>query len=124
MKMMKEVLSRISDPRFETALPSSFLVHRSAFRVHRSPLVPSDKSLPDQVEPRGETRREFGAVRDDDEDGLLLLMQFEQERGDDLRRVAVEVAGRLVAQKQQRPHHERAGERDALLLAARKLGRA
>ena len=40
-----------------------------------------------------------------------------------LGRVLVEIAGRLVGQEERRPHHERAGDRDALLLAARQHAR-
>ena len=57
------------------------------------------------------------------EHGLLLLLQIEQQRGDRLGGGAIEIACRLVAQQQPRAAHQRAGQRDALLLAARQLAR-
>ena len=53
----------------------------------------------------------------------VLLLQREQDVDDDGAGVAVQVARRLVGQQQPRPHHEGAGEGDALLLTARKLRR-
>src|SRR5262245_21779311 len=76
-----------------------------------------------QVEAHGESLGERGAVRDDDQDGLLQALQIEQQRGDVLGGGAIEVAGGLVAEEQVRLADERARDRDALALAARQLGR-
>ena len=51
-------------------------------------------------------------------------MQIQQDRGDVVGGGAIEVAGRLVAEQQARAADERAGDRDALPLAAGQLGRA
>src|SRR6187551_2825054 len=52
----------------------------------------------------------------------MLVQQLEQLQ-DRLRRLAVEIAGRLVAHEQRRVRDERSGDRDTLLLATRKLSR-
>src|ERR1044071_5096385 len=82
------------------------------------------KSLLRQSVSQREARGEFGAVRDDDEDGLLRAVEFEQERGHVVGRLLVEVARRLVAEQERRAPHQRTRQRRALLLAARKFGRA
>src|SRR5580658_6624017 len=64
---------------------------------------------------------QFRAVRYDDENGLLPLMQIEQQISDYVGRRLIEVARRLVAEQQKRLADQCAGQRDALLLAARKL---
>src|SRR5215213_1595450 len=71
-----------------------------------------------------EARGEFGAVRDDDEDGLLRAVEFEEERGHVVGGLLVEVPRRLVAEQERRAHHQRTRQRRTLLLAPRKLGRA
>jgi len=63
-------------------------------------------------------------VGHDEQDRLLLAMQREQQVRNDTGGRFVEIAGRLIAQQQQRSADQRTGERDALLLAARQLGRA
>ena len=63
-------------------------------------------------------------MRDDDEDRLLLAVQVEQQLADGLGGVAVEVAGRLVGQQQDRLVDQRPGDGHALPLAAGQLGRA
>ena len=70
-----------------------------------------------------EELRQVGAVRDHDENVVLLPVQFEQKIADRLRVLAVEVAGRLVGEKQHGLEHERARDRDALPLAAGELRR-
>ena len=50
--------------------------------------------------------------------------RLEEFGEDDVGGMLVEIAGRLVGEDQRRPVGERAGDRDALLLAARQLGRA
>jgi hypothetical protein len=59
------------------------------------------------------------AVRDHEQDGLLLLMQCEQQLGHATGRVGVEVARRLVAEDDLRLPDERPGNRHTLLLSAR-----
>ena len=53
----------------------------------------------------------------------VFAIQREQQIADGGAGALVEVAGRLVGEQQLRPVHERAGEGDALLLAARQLVR-
>src|SRR4051812_27596516 len=48
-------------------------------------------------------------------------MHLEEQFGDLLRRSRIEVAGRLVAEQQPRPADQRAGDGDALALAAGQL---
>ena len=50
--------------------------------------------------------------------------RFAEQREDLVARSRVEVAGRLVGEEHRRPGDERPRDRDALLLAARELGRA
>jgi hypothetical protein len=59
----------------------------------------------------------------DDRDRLLELVDgTAQERQHGVARLGVEVAGRLVREDHHRTGHQRARDRDALLLAARQLG--
>ena len=58
-----------------------------------------------------------------DRDGLQLCVQLEEQRRHALRRLAIEVAGRLVAEHQRRLAHQRPRDRHALLLAAGQLRR-
>ena len=62
-------------------------------------------------------------VRDHHHRLAELLGRRAQELEDAGARLRVEVAGRLVGEHDRRPRDERAGDRDALLLAARELGR-
>ena len=60
-----------------------------------------------------------------DQRGAAFAAHQVQELGEDgVGGVLVEIAGRLVGEHQRRLVGERAGDRDALLLAARQLGRA
>ena len=69
-------------------------------------------------------RREPLVVRGDQR-GAALAADEGQEFGEHaVRRSFVEVAGRFVGEHQRRAVGERAGDRDALLLAARQFGRA
>src|ERR1039458_2276247 len=77
-----------------------------------------------QFVPQWEPGGQFRAVSHHHEDGLLPLVQFEQERSHHVGGCLVEIAGGLVAQQQQRLVDEGARQRYALLLAAGKLGRA
>ena len=63
-------------------------------------------------------------VRDHDERLAVVLHRRAQQLEDLAAGLRVEVAGRLVREDDGRPAHERAGDRDALLLAAGELGRA
>ena len=62
-------------------------------------------------------------MSDDEKDGVLLLMQVEQQLDDLFRRLPIQIAGRLIAQQQQRLANQRAGNGDALFLSARKFSR-
>ena len=57
----------------------------------------------------------------DDEGRLAARVEIEEQRGDGVGRCAVEVAGRFVAEQQERIANQRAGDRGALLLAAGEL---
>src|SRR5690606_2396610 len=60
-------------------------------------------------------------VRDQHERRAALAVQLLEQMDDRLARAGVEIAGRLVGEQDARLVDERAGERDPLLLAARKL---
>ena len=64
---------------------------------------------------------DFGIVRDEDHSQAFLLIEFAKEGHDFPAGARVEVAGRLVAKQDRRPVDQGSGNRDALLLAARKL---
>ena len=66
--------------------------------------------------------RDVRLVRDQ-HDRDALIVQLLEERHDLDRHVAVEVSRRLVGEQQRRARHERARDRDALLLTARQLAR-
>jgi hypothetical protein len=63
-------------------------------------------------------------VRRDERGRALGAHDVEEEPHDRGARLLIQLAGRLVRQQQARPVRERAGDRDALLLAARHLGGA
>src|SRR5205085_11076874 len=65
--------------------------------------------------------REPLVVRGDEDAGALKAAQVEEQRADLFGRARVEVARRLVGEDEARARDERARERHALLLAARKL---
>ena len=77
-----------------------------------------------QLEADRKPRGKLGAVRHDDQNRVLLLLQLEQERGDRVGRFPIEIARRLVAQQQTRPSDQRARQRHALLLTSGQLSRA
>src|SRR5690606_22265636 len=66
---------------------------------------------------------EVGVVRDEHERRAALAVQLLEQLDDRFAGRRVEVARRLVGEQDSRLVDERAGERDALLLAARKLRR-
>ena len=68
--------------------------------------------------------REALVVGRDQRGAALAADQVEEFGEDDVGGVLVEIAGRLVGENQRRLVGERAGDRDALLLAARQLRRA
>ena len=68
-------------------------------------------------------RRGVRIVRDHDDGLALLLVQRLQQVEDLIAGLAVEVAGRLVAQQQRRIGDDRARDADALLLTAGQLAR-
>ena len=70
-----------------------------------------------------EARRDVGVVGRDHEREAELLPERLDQVEHALAGVRVEVPGRLVAEQQLRALGERAGERDALGLTARELGR-
>ena len=70
--------------------------------------------LESDLKPRGQR----GAVRHDNENGLLLSMELEKEAGDRFRSAGIEIAGRFVTQHEAWLSDERAGDGDPLFLAA------
>ncbi len=81
----------------------------------------ADEPARGQRQPPRAARRETGVVRDEEQRRAALAIQPEHEVGDfDAGRV-VEIARRLVGHQQLRLAGERAGDRDALLLAAGEL---
>ena len=86
-------------------------------------LVQLDAAVLEEHDAVGDARG-AGVVGDHD-DGLAELVDAAAEQVEDLAAGAgVEVAGRLVGEQDGRPGDERAGDGDALLLAAGELGRA
>src|SRR5436190_20749313 len=73
-------------------------------------LQPPILQLEADWKPCGERR----AVRDDDQDTALPMMQIEKQRRDLIGRGAIEIAGRLVAQEHPGRAHQRARDGDAL----------
>ena len=69
------------------------------------------------------SRGELGIVRDQHDRRLARAIDVEQQLDDLLAGLAVEVAGRLVGEQERRIVGQRAGDRDALLLAAGELRR-
>ena len=67
--------------------------------------------------------RETFAVRNDDQDIALPLVEIEQHRCDGCGRGLIEIARWLIAQHQPRLQHERARDRGALLLTTGQLAR-
>ncbi len=67
-------------------------------------------------------RRQFRIVRDHD-DGRAVAVDLLEQLHHRARHLRVEIAGRLVGEQQLRAAGQRAGDRHALLLAARQLGR-
>ena len=53
--------------------------------------------------------------------GAVFAVHLEQQADDGGARIGIEAAGRLVGEEELGPHHERARERHALLLAAGKV---
>ena len=62
-------------------------------------------------------------VRDEDDREAVLEVELAEEIENLLARLRVEVAGRLIGDQKRAPVDQRAGDRDALLLAARELCR-
>src|SRR5437879_605107 len=77
-----------------------------------------------QLVPDGEPGGQLCVVRYHHQDGLLPLVQLEQQRSHHIGRRLIEVARRLVAEQQKRLPDQGTRQRYALLLAARKLGGA
>src|ERR1044071_3880553 len=75
--------------------------------------------VPYQVRPLGSVR----VVRHHQDRLLVLPIQTLEQRQDLLRRLAVQIARRLVGHEDGRVGRDRAGDRDALLLTARELAR-
>src|SRR5712691_2046340 len=74
-----------------------------------------------QLETRRKLGGQLGTVRYDEENGSLLVMKLEQQRGDEFGRCAIEVASRLVAQQQLRPANQGPRQCCPLFFAARQL---
>ena len=66
-------------------------------------------------------RGEVGIVGDDDEARTRVAIELEHQPEYFLRGVSIEIAGRLVGEHDGRRRDQRARQRDALTLAARKL---
>ena len=77
-----------------------------------------------QLQPRLQAVGQPLAMRDDDEDHGLGLLQFEEQLPDLLGRGAIEVAGRLVGQEQIGGIDQRPGQGGPLPLAAGEFRRA
>src|SRR5215203_3172871 len=126
-------LRRAERPRITAAAP------KTARRIHTSCCVGTPKSsstspsLPVRLVARDAAvahadravcpGRDRGVVGDQDEGLLLPLVHRDQEVHDPLRGLRVEGAGRFVGPDYGRVVHERAGDGNALLLAAAHLGR-
>ena len=67
--------------------------------------------------------RNFGVVRDEDKRSSSIAIQFEHDLYDRAARLGIEIAGRLIGEKNLGTVDERAGQRDALLFPAGKLRR-
>src|SRR5258705_8721848 len=74
-----------------------------------------------KIESSWECSRQLSVVSHDEQDSLLPRVQFKQQRSHHGARGMIEVAGRLVAQQQERLHYQGPGQGDALLLASRQL---
>src|SRR6059036_1875762 len=72
-----------------------------------------------QLKPDRTLTGKLRAVRDDHQHGVLSAMEIEQHAGDVVGGCAIEIAGRFIAQEQERLADQRARDRDALPLAAR-----
>ena len=70
------------------------------------------------LEPHGKPRRQWLAVRDDNEDILLPPMEVHEQGRNDVGRLLIQVAGRLVAEQQPRLPDQCTRNRHALLLAS------
>jgi hypothetical protein len=73
---------------------------------------------------QAETRREVQVVGDDNQNGLLTAVQFQQQSCDRFRGFVIQVSRRLVTQDKLRFPHQGAHQSNALFLAARQLVRA
>src|SRR5262245_28340458 len=89
--------------------------------AHLAGGIPDDPAAA-HLDPPREGRGDLPVVGDD-EDGRAPPVQLAQEANDLGAGVGVEVAGRLVGEDDRRPGQDSAGDRDALALAARELGR-
>ncbi len=74
-------------------------------------------------DPVAHDQRLLLVVRDVDDGGAELAADAQDLELERLAELLVQRAERLVHQQQPRPEHDRPGERDALLLAARQLAR-
>src|SRR5438094_2783024 len=102
----------VATPSSTARLVRQYHVRLRASRVEvRMPQLVSHRKL----------RGQIPAMRHQDEDGFLPPVQLQQQTGHYSGRSFVQVAGRFVAQQQKRPQNQRAGQRGALLLTARKL---
>src|SRR5690348_8345596 len=88
-------------------LPQSNVVASLLFVVRDAPVDEAHDSAAHAVDERLVVRR--------DDDGRALRVDARQERHDLARRLRIEVAGRLVAQEDERIVDERARDRGALL---------
>ena len=94
-------------------------------RWYRSSPVPEllDPALVEDRDPVAHDQRLLLVVRHVDDRGAELAADAQDLELERLAQLLVEGAERLVHQQQPRPEHDRPGERDPLLLAARQLAR-
>ena len=100
--------------------------HAPVFAPSRGPsgLGRLDDAAGPKVQDAVHPGRELGIVGGDERREAGRAHEVEQHREDPVRRLGVEVAGGLVGEEERRPVDQRAGDGDALLLAAGELGRA
>jgi hypothetical protein len=95
-----------------------------AARMSCAELVRAPRTIsPSRGRARGRRSRRARVVRDHHDRLAVARDRLAQQLEDLAARLRVEVAGRLVGEDDRRLRHERARDRDALLLAARELGR-
>ena len=96
------------------------LISRSRIRIHRGATSSTTRPSRSAIV-RSQLSRDVHVVRHDDDRRAEPRVQVANQREDLLAGARVEVAGRLVGEQDRRIDRQRAGDRDALPLAARQL---